>query len=121
MIRNDFGKNKVEGFTNSSFLALIPKETSASTFIIFRPISLCNYSYKIITKIMANRIKATLPDIISENQGGFVPSRKILDNILIVQESLHTNLLKKEKGMIVKLDMANSFDGVNLTFLSDVL
>lgn len=62
-----------------------------------------------------------LPKIISENQGGFVPKIQILDNILIVQEVLHSSLLKKEKGMIIKLDMENAFDRVNLDFLMAVL
>lgn len=121
MIRNAFMKNKVGGFTNSSYLPLVQKEARAYTFNIFRPISSCNCSYKIITNIIANKIKVILPNVISENQGGFVPSRQILDNIMIVQEALHASLLNKEKGTILKLYMANDFDGVNLTFLFDVL
>jgi len=84
MIINVFEKFKVGGFTNSSFLALVPKESSANSFSRFRPISLCKSSYKITTKTLENRIKVLLPGIISENQGGFVPKRQILDNILIV-------------------------------------
>lgn len=94
MIRNVFGKFKIGGFKNSSFLALVPKGSNAKSFGRFKHISLCN-SYKITTKILANRIKVLLPKIISENQGGFVPKRKILDNILIVQEALHSSLMKK--------------------------
>ena len=97
MIINVFGKFKVGGFTNSSFLALVPKESNANSFSRFRPISLCN-SYKIITRILENRIKVLLPEIISENQGGFVPKRQILDNILIVQEALHSSLMKKKRN-----------------------
>lgn len=62
-----------------------------------------------------------MPEIISENQGGFVPKRQILDNILIFKEALHSSPLKKEKGMIIKLDMENAFDKVNLGFLVVVL
>jgi len=116
-----FGKFKVGGFTNSSFLSLVQKESNANSFSRFRPISLCKSSYKITIKILANRIKVLLLGIISENQGGFVPKRQILDNILIVQESLHSSLMKKEKGMIVKLDVANAFDRVNLGFIAIVL
>jgi hypothetical protein len=69
--------NKIGGSTNSNFLALSPKEKVASTFECFIPISLCNIGYKIITKIMENRLKGILPKLIPENQGGFIKGRKI--------------------------------------------
>lgn len=47
-------------------------------------------------QILSNRIKPLLPNLISKNQGGFVPSRHIMDNILIVQEALHSSLARKE-------------------------
>ena len=53
--------------------------------------------------------------IISENQGGFVPNKQIIDNVIIIQEVVHSSILKQEKGMIIKLDMANAFDRVSLT------
>jgi hypothetical protein len=108
--------NKIGGNTNSAFLALIPKEKGATSFDRFRPISLCNIGYKIITKVIANRIKGILPAIIPENQGGFIKGRKILDNIILVQEAIHTSILRREKGMIVKLDLANAFDRVRHDF-----
>jgi hypothetical protein len=57
MIQKSQSCNKIGGSTNSAFLALIPKEKGATSFDRFRPISLCNIGYKIITKIMANRLK----------------------------------------------------------------
>jgi len=66
MIKNAFQK-KNGGNTKSSYLALILKESNPLTFNRYKPISLCNSSYKIITKILANRIKKILPKIISEN------------------------------------------------------
>ena len=70
---------------------------------------------------MANKIKKVLHLIISENQGGFVPNRQIIDNVIIVQEVVHSNILKQEKGMIIKLDMANTFDRVSHPYLLVVL
>ena len=72
MIKKAQNCTKLGGSTNSSFLDLIPKEKGATNFNRFRPISLCNTGYKIITKIMANRLKKILPKLISEKQGGFV-------------------------------------------------
>ena len=65
-------KAKMGGCTNSTFLALISEDVNSSSFNIFRPISLCNSSYKIIAKILANRFKIVLGKLISPLQGGFV-------------------------------------------------
>jgi hypothetical protein len=107
--------------TNSSFLALIPKEKGANNFSRFQPISLCNTGYKIITKIIANRLKNLLRRIIPGNQGGFIKGRHILDNIILVQEAIHSRCQRKDKGMIIKLDLANVFDKVRLDFLFAVM
>eukprot|EP00253_Pinus_taeda_P019717 PITA_19717 len=68
MILKSQNCQKIGGSTNSSFIALIPKEKGAKDFNRFRPISLCNIGYKIITKVIANRLKGILPAIIPENQ-----------------------------------------------------
>eukprot|EP00253_Pinus_taeda_P013489 PITA_13489 len=121
MIRWVLKKGKMGGFTNSTYLALIPKENRPSTFSRFRPISLCNSAYKIISKILASRLKPHLPSLISENQGGFLPNRHITDSILLVQEAIHSSLSRKEKGFVLKLDLANAFDRVRHTYLFVVL
>ena len=74
------------------------------------PISLCNSSYKIISKLLANRIKPLLDKLISPNQAGFIKGRQILDNVILVQESLHSGKFRNVNGMLLKLDMANTFD-----------
>lgn len=121
MIRWIQQKGKIGGYTNATFLALIPKENRLSSFSRFRPISLCNASYKILSKILASRLKPLLPYLISENQGGFLPNRQITDSILLVQEAIHSSLSRKEKGFILKLDLANAFDRVRHSFLFAVL
>ena len=113
MVQGFMRKAKIGGGTNSTYLALIPKETNPETFTRFRPISLCNASYKILAKLLANRIKPLLNRLISSNQGGFVEGRHILDNVIQVQETIHSSKQRKEKGMLIKLDMANAFDRVN--------
>ena len=117
MVRHSQTTCKIGGSTNSAFLTLIPKEKGASSFSRFRPISLCNLSYKIIAKIIANRLKSILPRVIPENQGGFIKGRKIQDNIILVQEAIHTSYQNKEEGMVIKLDLSNAFDRVRHDFL----
>jgi hypothetical protein len=85
------------GATNSTFLALFPKEKGSSSFDIFRPISLCNVSYKIMAKIISNRLKPLLNSLILPKQGGFVEGRKIWDNIILVQEAIHSSHSHGEK------------------------
>ena len=82
---------------------------------------MCNTSYKLITKLIANRIKKILPVIILENQGGFIKGSKILDNIVLVQEAIHSSCHRKEKGMVIKLDLTNAFDKVRHDFLFSMM
>jgi hypothetical protein len=91
MIKAFQQRAKVRGRTNSTFLALIPKEVNLGSFERFKPISLCNASYKIPSKTMENRIKPLLGNLISPMQGGFFKGRHILDNIIQVQEAMHSN------------------------------
>ena len=84
MVKSFHKKAKVGGCTNSTFLALIPKEVNPKTFDRFRPISLCNASYKILAKLLANRLKPLLGNLISPLQGGFVKGRHLIDNVIQV-------------------------------------
>lgn len=110
MLNHSQRKPKLDGAINSSFLALIPKEASLPSFDSFRPIFLCNISYKILTKIIASRLNGILDALISPNQGGFVQNMNILDNIILVQEVVHLRIMRHEKCMVIKLDFVNDFD-----------
>ena len=96
-------KAKVGGSTNSTFLDLIPKEVKHFTFDRFIPISLCNSSYKILSKLLANRLKPLLEKLISPLQGDFVKGHHILDNVIQVQEAMHSSFLKNVKAMLINL------------------
>ena len=114
-------KDNISGATNSSFLSLIPKEKIPNSLNRFRPISLCNTSYKILSKILVNRMKNIMGHFILEPQGGFVAGCQILDNIIIVQEVIHSSIERKHQGMAIKLDMANAFDRVNHHYLFEIM
>eukprot|EP00253_Pinus_taeda_P008351 PITA_08351 len=74
---------------NTSFYSLIPKHDAALTPNEFRPIALCNVVYKIISKILANRLKPLLPSLISGEQSSYVEGRQILNNIIQAREVVH--------------------------------
>ena len=108
---------------NETFLSLIPKIDKPETFSHFRPIGLCNVSYKLVTKIPATRLKEYMPRLISQCQSSFVPSKQPTDNILIVQKVVHSMRIKKGKTgyMIIKVDLEKAYDRFNWAFIRDTL
>lgn len=106
---------------NHSFITLIPKVKQPEYVKEFRPISLCNVVYKLISKCIANRIKLVLTDVIDPAQSAFVPGRLITDNALVAFESFHWMKYNKSKyrgTCALKLDMSKVYDHVGGLLLS---
>jgi hypothetical protein len=109
---------------NTTFIALIPKVQCPESVMEFRPISLCNVIYKLISKVLANRLKLVLLDIISCSQSAFIPGRLLTDNIIAAFETMHTmqSRMWSKVGYIgVKLDMSKAYDRVEWKFLEAVM
>nr|GEV77471.1 RNA-directed DNA polymerase, eukaryota, reverse transcriptase zinc-binding domain protein [Tanacetum cinerariifolium] len=106
---------------NSSFIALIPKILDVKMVKDFRPISLIGSLYKIIAKILANRLVTVLGDVINEIQLAFVADRQILDGPFILNEVLRWCKLKKKQSFIFKIDLEKAYDSVRWDYLEDVL
>jgi hypothetical protein len=102
---------------NSTFISLIPKVHRAKEIKDFHPISLVGGVYKIIAKVLANRMRRVMGRIISKPQNAFVKGRQILDLVLIANECLNRMLKSEEPGVLCKLDMEKAYDHVDWNFL----
>ncbi|KAM6550661.1 hypothetical protein CsatB_000469 [Cannabis sativa] len=124
LVRSFFASGSFPPSLNETNIVLIPKKKNAEIMNDIRPISLCNVLYKIISKVLANRLKLVLPDVISETQSAFLPGRLISDNIMVSFEIMHylkRKRLGKDGYMALKLDMSKAYDRVEWPFIESVL
>jgi len=123
-VLNALNGGHIDVAINATNICIIPKVTSSPRVTDNKPISLCNVIYKIISKVLANRLKHVLPHVISLEQSVFIPGRLITDNILVAFKTLHTmdTLLKGKDGfMAMKLDMSKADDRLEWDFCEGVL
>ncbi|CAN0840801.1 LINE-1 retrotransposable element ORF2 protein [Linum grandiflorum] len=123
-VKSFFTTAKMPEGWNSTHIALIPKVQNPTSMAHFRPISCCNFNYKVISKIMTQRLKKWIPILVSETQAAFTGGRVIQDNIIIVHEVLHQFKIRRSgrrKDMMLKLDMRKAYDLVEWDSLEGLL
>nr|GEZ73132.1 RNA-directed DNA polymerase, eukaryota, reverse transcriptase zinc-binding domain protein [Tanacetum cinerariifolium] len=106
---------------NSSFIALIPKVSNATLVTDFRPISLIGCQYKIIGKLLANRLSCVIDSCISPKQSAFTKNRNILDGPLILSEMMAWHRKNKKQLMVFKVEIKKAFDSLKWDYLDLVM
>lgn len=109
---------------NDTTVVLIPKCENPQSIRGLLPISLCNVVYKIVSKVLCNRMKKVLPGLIDESQSAFMSRRLIQDNVLIAFETIHSMRNKrnvKNGNVALKIDISKAYDRVDWDYLNEVL
>ncbi|KAK3175723.1 hypothetical protein Dsin_032610 [Dipteronia sinensis] len=87
----------------------------------FRPISLVGAMYKVLAKVLANRMRNVMQSVIEDYQMAFIKNRQILDSFVIAEEVIHKWKTEKDGGLLVKLDFEKAYDSVDHTFVDNML
>ncbi|PNX79184.1 ribonuclease H, partial [Trifolium pratense] len=118
-VENVWQNPSVIADVNKTDICLIPKVQNPEYIQHFRPISLCNTSYKIVSKVIVERLKGCIASLISPYQTGFVPGRNIHENIVVAKEMAHTmHRMKGRKGAFaIKVDLAKAYDKLSWSFI----
>jgi hypothetical protein len=108
---------------NHTDICLIPKINNPEYIRQFRPISLCNTIYKIVSKVIVERLKDSIATLVSPFQTGFVPGRNIHENIIVAKEMAHTmHRMKGKRGAFaIKVDLAKAYDKISWEFIWRIL
>ena len=122
-MKHIFANQKIPDYLNQTLIALIPKQLGPETVSQYRPLSLCNIVYKIISKILVQRIRPLLLRLISQMQVAFLEGRRGAYNVIIAQEPIYS--LGKRRGkdgyMVVKIDLEKAYDRLEWSFIRMVL
>ena len=112
-----FTEKKPTKTMNQAIITLIPKKGNLNQLKYWRPISLLCLDYKILTKILANRLKQVLPNLISEEQNCSVPGRTIFNNLFLIRDAITLNKQKNTSFYILQVDQEKAFDKIDHDFL----
>lgn len=116
-MQHTFESGKIINEINHSVISLIPKVKTPKDMSDYRPISCCNTIYKILSKILCNRMKWVINELISDNQFAFLPSRNIHDGIMLAHESIKDFNKKGVGKMCIKVDLKKAYETINRHFI----
>jgi hypothetical protein len=115
------GDGRGFGRLNRALITLIPKRQDAMEIKDYRPISLVHSFSKLFSKLLANRLRGRLGELVSMNQSAFVKKRSLHDNFVLVRQVARKINTTRNTGVLLKLDLARAFDSLSWSFLFEVL
>lgn len=119
---NDFYMGNLDiARLNYGVITLIPKVQEANNVRQFRPICLLNVSFKIFTKLLTERLTIKAQKIVDPCQTAFIKGRLIVDGAVMLHEVLHELRMKKQKGVVMKIDFEKAYDSIRWDFVEEVL
>jgi len=122
LVVNDFMvKGKWPSGSNASFICLIPKTDNSQQLSNYRPISLVGCVYKMVSKILAIRLKKVISKVINVRQSAFLEGRGLLDSILVANEVLEEMKRNKKSCVFFKVNYEKAYDSMRWNFISYML
>ena len=122
-VKRIFQTKKIPPRLNKTLITLMPKQLGPESINHFRPISLCNTLYEIVSKILVLRLKNLMPNLISPSQTAFVAGRRGIDNVIVAQKLLY--MMERMKGrtgyMIIKIDLEKAYNRMEWSFVRNML
>jgi hypothetical protein len=106
---------------NFGTIILIPKSSNANSIQRYRPVCLLNVSFKIFTKVLASRLTTVANKVISPTQSAFLPSRNIMEGVIVLHETIHELHRRQLDGVVFKIDFEKAYDKVKWTFVRQTL
>ncbi|WMV46111.1 hypothetical protein MTR67_039496 [Solanum verrucosum] len=119
--QNFYEQEVFEKSFNATFIALIPKKKGANELRDYRPISLIGSIYKILSKVLTERLKVVIDRLVDSQQMAFIKGRQIMDAVLIANEAVDSRIKQKKPGILCKLDIEKAYDHVNWKYLLKIL
>lgn len=121
-MREGLDKGELSISQKMGIISILPKGDKPRDYLKnWRPISLLNISYKIISHCLASRIKQFLPQLIHENQTGFIKNRYIGENTRLLYDIMYELENQGKEGLFVMIDFEKAFDSVSWKFINEVL
>lgn len=123
LVQGAFDNGRIDSRMAETLIVLIPKVDHPTRISQFRPISLCNVIYKLVTKVLVNRIRPFLDELVGPLQSSFIPGRGTVDNAIVAQEILHYmhKTISKMGSAVFKIDLEKAYDSVDWGFLRNTL
>jgi Reverse transcriptase (RNA-dependent DNA polymerase) len=121
LLQKFYSNSLEEARLNHAMVCLVPKEQEAKIIQKYRPISLVDCCFKILSKVLTNRLAPFMHSLVDQSQSTFIKGRYILDNVLAANEIIHATKQAKHSGVVLKVDFEKAYDRVNWDFIREIL